>query len=379
MAVKIVRMMMVPFALFIVFLMRQLSPYVLIRIGEIWSNRLGHLIGNTECYLAERDGGLHKGCWDIWYPRQRTANQVIQNQYKRHMLILPASFGFVLRTVNRIFPGWQRHEVFPAQYDRDIHNLWKQPYLTLSAFDEWRGKRLLKRLGINGKFVCLMVRDSEYLKNDGDYSYHDYRDSDIDTYGAAVMELLNRGYTVVRMGVKVAKPLRLKHSRFIDYAYEGRRSEFGDVYLSAKCDFAVGTACGFMSIPQAFDKPIVYVNHAPLEYTPVSNTKALLIWKHHIKDGKRMTLEEIFKSGAGQITAVPDFTKLGITFEDNTMQEIVDAVVEMADNYPNVPWKELQPEFWSKFPIDSISPLNGVRLHGEPGMRIGREFLKGYA
>ena len=375
-ASKILRFLSLPFFMALVALIRWKGN---VRIGEIWSNRLGHLIGNTECYLAERDAGLHKGYIDIWYPRVDSANSVIERKYRKLLHTVPTYFGFILRMCNQFFKGWEKHEVEALQYDRDINNYWTNPYLTFTKFEEWKGRRLLKKLGINGKWVCLMVRDDLYLRDRGDYSYHDYRDSDIFTYGTAVLELLNRGYTVVRMGAKVSKPLQIRHTRFIDYAWNGSRTEFADLYLGAKCEFAVGTACGFMSIPQAFDRPIVFVNHAPLEYTPVSNEKALLIWKHHIKEGKRMGLEEIFKWGAGQFTAGPDFAKLGITLEDNTHAEIAEAVVEMADNYPNVPWKATQPEFWSKFPLNSISPFNGRKLHGKPRMRIGREFMKGYA
>ncbi len=342
-------------------------------MGEIWSDRLGHLIGNTECYLAERDAGLHKGFIDIWYPRNVSANKIIQKKYLKLLNTVPQSFGVMMRLCNLFFRGWENYEIFPLQFDRDIKNLWRKPYLSFTKWEEWKGKRLLKKLGVNGKWICLMVRDDSYLKEKGDFGYHDYRDSDVETYGPAVMELLQRGYTVIRMGVKVSKPLKIKHPRFIDYAFEGKRTEFGDLYLGAKCEFALGTACGFMSIPQAFDRPIVYVNHAPLEYVPTSQEKALLIWKHHIKDGKRMSLEEIFKS-CGQFTSGPDFAKLGITLEDNTSQEIWEAAVEMIEGVS----KDPQPQFWSKFPINAISPYNGRPLHGKPGMRIGKEFLKQY-
>ena len=379
MAMRVFRFLCIPFVFALVGFVRFVSRWKYIRVGEIWSDRLGHFIGNTECYLAEKDAGIHQGI-DFWYSRNNSCNSIIEKKYRKLLHTIPFTLGYLFNLCNRYFAGWQNYLAQPCQYDRDIHSAWKKPYLTFTKYEEWKGRRLLKKLGINGKFVCLMVRDNEYLKKtfSTDFSYHNYRDSDAETYGSAVLELLDRGYTVIRMGVKVASPLKIKHSRFIDYAFDGKRTEFGDLYLGAKCEFAVGTACGFMSIPQAFDRPIVFVNHVPLEYTPVTNDKALLIWKHHVKDGKRMTLEEIFQCGAGQFTDGNNFTKLGITLEDNTAQEIWEAVSEMAENYPNVPWKALQPEFWSKFPINSLSPYNGLRLHGNPKMRIGREFMKGY-
>lgn len=51
------RLLFVPFALLTVAVMRLLSPWLLIRVGELWVPRLGHLIGNTECYLYEKEIG----------------------------------------------------------------------------------------------------------------------------------------------------------------------------------------------------------------------------------------------------------------------------------------------------------------------------------
>jgi len=48
------------------------------------------------------------------------------------------------------------------------------------------GENLLLKNGIDIKnIVCLIVRDSQYLKKtfpSQDFSYHDYRDCDIDNY-----------------------------------------------------------------------------------------------------------------------------------------------------------------------------------------------------
>ena len=372
---KLIKFLLSPFIFLVVWFIRWKGN---IRFGEIWSGRLGHLIGNTECYLGERDSGKHKDFIDIWFSRPLSSNKVIERKYRKQLHTLPEWFCKWVVLCNRMLRGWERYEIAPLQFDRDIENLWKGPYLSFTKREEEKGKNLLKKLGIKTKWVCLMVRDEAYLREMGDFSYHNYRDSDPSTYLPAVVELLSRGYTVIRMGVKVDKPLKIKHERFIDYAWEGLRTDFSDLYLGAKCEFAVGTACGFLSIPQAFERPIVFVNHVPLEYIPTSNEKALLIWKHHKKDGKRMSLPEIFDSNLGQITVGHLFNDFGVILEDNSSIEIHEVVKEMCDHMDGVKWGGLQPEFWSKFPITARSPFNGRPLHGKPLMRVGKEFLKGY-
>ena len=120
-------------------------------------------------------------------------------------------------------------------------------------------------------FVCLNVRDSSFFAKatpigwhkNRDWSYHDYRDSDIKTYVAAAEALAELGYTVFRMGAIVKEPLVSKHPRVIDYATNGMRSEFLDVYLGAHCTFAVSTGSGWDSIPQIFRRPSMYINLLP--------------------------------------------------------------------------------------------------------------------
>ena len=54
------------FVLAVLGLVWALRPLVTIRFGTLFVSRLGHLAGNTECYLCERDAGMRpKRCIDI--------------------------------------------------------------------------------------------------------------------------------------------------------------------------------------------------------------------------------------------------------------------------------------------------------------------------
>jgi putative glycosyltransferase (TIGR04372 family) len=163
----------------------------------------------------------------------------------------------------------------------------------------------------------------------------------------------------------------------IDYALSGARSEFGDLYLGARCAFCLGTSTGFMAIPAAFKRPCAVVNFAPIEYLPTAYDHSLAIWKHHVKDGKRMSVAEIVESGAGQFMASKQFADAGIALVDNTPEEIRALALQMEYELKNRTSSIEQAEFWEKFP-KSVSPYNSKPLHGKMVLRIGREFLKGY-
>ena len=58
------------------------------------------------------------------------------------------------------------------------------------------------------KFICLYVRDKKYLKtqfSNNDWSYHDYRNADIDNFMLAAEKLTKIGYFVIRIGSMVEK------------------------------------------------------------------------------------------------------------------------------------------------------------------------------
>jgi len=380
---KFLRLLLVPFALIAVGIVRLISPWVLIRFGESWAHRIGHLAGNNECYLCERDAGMHgrksgRPMVDIFCHRYGHANKYLEKMFTRCMNIDRTRFTALVSLVNKMFRGWERHVAEPTQLDRDVHNLFEKfpPHLYFNKAEEIRGRRLRRELGIpdGAPWVCLIVRDGAYLPELG---YHGHRDSDIMNYVPMALELAKRGYYVVRMGAKVAQAMNVRHSHIIDYATNGQRSEFMDIYLGAKCAFCVSTGTGFDAIPMIFRRPICYVNYVPLEYL-MTFVPGLAIWKHHVRNGRRMTPMEIYDSGAGQFMRADEFVAAGITLEENSFGEIMDVVMEMADGIAGKPITALQNEFWSQFPI-SHSPYNGQPLHGKFRLRIGSKFLESYA
>lgn len=387
---KLLKLALVPAALLCVGVIRLLARFgFLIRFGEIFSSRIGHMAGNMECYLCEKEAGMQKG-FDIWTHRGRVCNKQLAKMLGRAMWIDPTRFLQIISVVNRCFEGWEKHAIETSQLDRDIHGHYgkQKPHLSFTAAEEGKGRDTLRAWGLpeGAKWVCLIVRDSAYLPGLG---YHSYRDSDIRTYELAAKELSERGYWVFRMGAKIKRPidpfLVYPITKVIDYAFDGRRSDFMDLYLGAKCEFCISNGTGFDAIPAIFRRPICFVNYAPLEYLNTWIPNSLAIWKHYEKDGKRMTLEEVYESKAGQFMATPEFLSAGISLVDNTPEEIRDAVIEVADrlNYPvrfmghaYIPERR-QEMFWEKFPR-SISPYNNQPLHGEIQLRIGSKFLEQY-
>ena len=170
-------------------------------------------------------------------------------------------------------------------------------------------------------FVCLMVRDNEYLKEifpTVDFSYHNYRDSNINNYVLVAEALAERGYFVIRMGARVKSPLNSSHHKVIDYAFNGMRSDFMDIFLGANCEFAISVGTGMDAVPAIFRRPIVQVNSAPLGYCWTAGEHNLILAKHYMKEDHECTLSEIFTNGVGLSMSVSDYESKNVRLIENT-------------------------------------------------------------
>lgn len=378
----------------VVGVIRLIKPWLLVRIGGLISSRIGHFAANTELYLCERDASIHRPLQrhvDLFYMAYKPiCNRQLATMWKRILRIWPAWFLAPVAWVNQLFPGGAVHEIGTnIQHDRDVNNLLDRisPHLQFTIKEEARGEAGLRNMGIpyGSPFVCLAVRDSAYLETHlkgNDFSYHNYRDTDIQNYVLAIDELADYGYYVIRMGVQVHQAINSNNIRVIDYATNGMRNDFMDIYLGAKCEFCISVGTGFDAIPYIFHRPIVYVNMVPLGYLFTFLKKSIGITKHHykVKENREISVTEIFSLGIGFSVLSSDYESKGIQLIENTPEEIRDVVIEMAKRL-NGSWQPheddevLQNRFWKIFPINAVDS-KGIRLHGEIWTRFGAQFLR---
>ncbi len=376
-----------------VLIIRLIKPWLLVRIGVLQSDRIGHFSANTELYCCLRDEGIN-------VPSQRyvdifclslgvLSNQQLARMWQRALRCWPAWILARMNRINRLIPAWEAHHIQGLDSCRDIQNLYDrtQPHLSFTDEEVARGDAMLSAMGlpVGAPFVCLNVRDSAYLDSylKYDWSYHQYRDTDIDNYLLAADELAKRGYFVIRMGAKVNKALKSKYERVIDYATNGMRSDFMDIYLGAKCTFCISTGTGWDGIPEIFRRPTVFVNFVPLGYLLTFRRDVITITKHHYTkaDNRELTLLEIFTKGTGFCLYADNYDKQCVQLIDNTPEEIRDVVVEMVERLDGT-WQaheddeSVQRKFWEIFPTDAVDTHRGRPLHGEIRARFGGTFLR---
>ena len=381
-----------------IIVIRLIRPYFLIRWQQLKSSRIGHFAVETELYCCHRDAGINSPSQkylDLFYMRKYICNKQLEKMWRRTLIILPAWLLHPLSRVNSFFclfiSGFKEHETVITDRDKDVHYLLEKypPHISFTPKEEIKGEEILKKFGStkDAKFVCLNVRDSAYLDrheehNLRDWSYHNFRDGDIDRYVLAAEELASRGYYIFRMGIKVLKPLKSSDPNVIDYANSDMRSAFMDIYLAAKCSFCLSTAAGIDGVSYIFRRPIAYI-FVPLGHLVGNNENNLIITKHHKhkKNKRELTVSEIFSSNVALSVRGEEYELNDVELEENSPKEIKDLVIEM-DERLNERWKDtkedllLQKRFWSIFE-DRIKRLNLKQpLHGKINARFGAKFLR---
>ena len=276
------------------------------------SERIGHFAANIELYLCEKDHGINipkKPYMDFWYHSWPICNEQLATMWNRTLHVGPRCLLAPLDNIISVVSKQSTHKVSNnSDTDRDVNNLLDntQPHLNFLPSEEKRGEAKLREMGIpeGAPFVVLIVRDSSYLEHQSenlnlevDWSYHDYRDCDVQNYILAAKELADRGHYVIRMGAVVKESMNVDHPMIIDYATNGMRSDFMDVYLGAKCAFCISNGTGYDALPYNFRRPVIFVDHVPLMAIDTYNENVLITTKKHWlrKENRFMTFQEIFR------------------------------------------------------------------------------------
>lgn len=372
------------FAIFIYIFIKLISLFLIVRFQMLRNDKMGHFTVNIELYLAEQKNFINKPkkkFIDFFIENKKNCNAFLLIKRKKILNILP---NFTFEKLYKILLFFQdnKHICGSFNSDRDIKNVLFTSSCSykMTKKENILGKNFFKEIGVpaNSKFICLNVRDTAY------YGYKptsDYRNSNIENYILGIKYLLSRGYYVFRVGSKVEKKIVINDHKFFDYATNGMRSEFLDIFLGSNCYFCITTSSGFDGIAVGARRPTLTISYVPINYFFSFNPYNITIFKHHrnIQTGRRVSLDNIFKIGASQSLSSEEFLLRGLKLEENSKEEILDAVIEMDLRLSNK-FKETkenvfnQKLFFDKIDKYAINSGNKL-LHGKIRSRIGSKFL----
>ena len=339
------KLFLLPFALLYIGGLLLLSQVIRVNIHPIVNSRFGHFTINTELSILkikERKNRNNKPEINLFCATStKSCNKSLEKMWSRNFYLQTGDWGWLLNDISKRLKSTNFFQESTA-LDKEGRLINFPPSLNFSEIEIAVGEKFLHKNNISNqeKFVCLNVRDSSFLANSDnlgwsksrDWSYHNYRDSDINTYVAAAETLAEKGYTVFRMGAIVEKPLISNHPRVIDYATNGMRTEFLDIFLGAHCAFCVSTGTGWDCIPQIFRRPSLYVNSVPI-FAHACVVRDLLIYPKIFQDNSTksdLRLDEIIERNIHGSGYSAEYADAGVAIRDMNSDELVAAVTEMA-------------------------------------------------
>jgi len=361
--------------------------------------RLGHLAGNTEIFLAEQSLGLHGSKPDktiLYIPQHnfvegygylnthgKVANECLLNSWRKHCWIvrekyIPQQSVGLLRKYCPEAVGRMRDHGH-----RDIFNVLPRtkPAFELPAHHRKEGERYLKETGLAGKkWVCFHSRSDAHLKKvyesltgDLDAARYSYRNTDPKTFYPALQYLVDKGYYVIRMGIE-EKPWSFQHPMAIDYAIQPRH-DWMDIFLIEQCAFFLGNTSGIYALAEICRRPVVFTNFAPLGHFYSFNENYLTIFKRMVDatSGDVIPIATLRKERLLETIHQDKWRRKNYTYVNNTPEEIVEVVQEMVARMEGN-WQEseqndvLQKQFAAGFKRNEF--------HQKIRGRVGSTFLQ---
>lgn len=362
--------------------------FVDLRIGKIPSGRIGPFATVTELFLRRKASGKEWNRGRYVFVTREPSNRQLLAMIKRKLPVVESPFLVQVYEAMRHDPllspfrswnGWVDHF---RPFDSWLHEFHGSvPQLSFTAEEERRGRETLANMGAapDVPFVCVHARDKAYLdkihpyKSRAEWSYHDYRDCDLSHFFPAAKFLTGKGHQAIRVGYVVEGSLPPGQEHVFDYANRGR-TDFGDIYLAAKCRFFLGSESGIICISYIFNVPTVKTNVVPLRFVPVGSKDLFVpkkLWS--IMEKRFLTFREMVRLGADNWQYTQDYVKAGVEVVQNTPEEILAVVQEMIDRLDGA-WRTTEQEEDLRRSFRAIFPA-GHPCRDHPA-RIGTTFLR---
>ena len=366
----------------VVLLIRLIRPIVIVRLGTFFSNRIGHFVADSAHQFVKLDTNII----ELYWLDNLTCNKQWSKMVKRN---LPVYWWVKYVDIwNKYLPGGDIHSrPLSVNDSRDLYGLLDKHQGEMLKFipeEEKKAKEWLKKQGWRDgdSFVCLLVRDSEYLDSENvdpeqNWDYHSFRNSDVNTYVEAMEWLSEQGVWVIRMGKVMSKRISTKNSRIVDYAFCPNRNDLLDIWLFANCNLCISTGSGIDYVSDVYRKPLLFLNYLPLnDMVSWSNS---INYPKHLKwsdSDNLLTLKECLEH---QFCSTKEYEEAGIDIIDLTSIEIKLVVQEcwarledsFVETYNDI---NQQNQFWKTMRESTLFKKQHDFIH--PKARLASTFMR---
>lgn len=335
-----------------------------VKINNIIIGRIGHLASEIEPLLRKIEEEKENDCLYLFLSNDdKACNTYLYSLLKSYSNIIEDSFWTQFYATRPML----LNDFFYAEFPYDMNSLSRGnsneninsdgiPTLIklynmsdrcvhLPPTDIDFGYELLANKGItkDDKLVCFHVRDSAYLDErhpNHDFSYHSFRDADIQSYIPSIKYLIEQGYKVVRIGASTNQSISIDLPNYYDFCID-RDIKYGDfleVFLIDQCDFMHASSSGPYGVAAMFDIPTLITNVSPYSsgYSKYGRYVPKQITQHgellnfiDVSNGR--TLSPDSDNTVWGTFSQKSFAENNIAHIENTPEELLEATIEFVE------------------------------------------------
>jgi putative glycosyltransferase (TIGR04372 family) len=325
----------------------RIAKYKKIRISLVRADRLGHLSLNTHLFfIRSKINTLENFNYLLISPSlksKKIANASLLSMFITHSKSIN-NINFICSSILYFFFTYFQTEFkkYKLIYNLNMNSNESEfslgvKTISFSKNQKKYGEATLGEMPFpkNKKIVTIFARDSSYLDMrfpNNDWSYHSYRNCDIETYIDAIKYLIKRNYTVLRIGSEFSKKLDFEDQNYFDYSLSKYKSAFMDLFLVYKSEFMLGSTSGATDVAAVFNTPFVGVNYAPFMEAPLGRDDIFIQKKLINLQGETIPYKDIISDSRYYSFDGNKMNQLyDIKYVDNSAEEVLDVVEEMDD------------------------------------------------
>ena len=309
------------------------------------TNRLGHLSCNTQLFFIRQRLGLLENLNYYLIAPSVNSKQVANKE----LLMLHVNYSKRVKKVRIImssflysFFHYSEHLFIKKNFfmhleykSKESEFLMAEETVRFSNEQEKIGNEILSKMMVsqNDKIVSIYTRDSSYLDNkykNIDWSYHDYRNTNIKIYIKAIKYLIKEGYKVIRIGSEFSKSLGLVDDYFFEYNLSEYKSGLMDLFIPYKSNFIIGCKSGATDISLLFQTPLLVTDLTAFMEIPLGKNDLFIQKKIFGLNNEIIPFKEIISKDQLYTHNGNEFqSKYKMKYIDNTEEEILSATKEM--------------------------------------------------
>ena len=305
-------------------------------------------------------------------------SKILVESYRSHFTLYLNDNHRILRQVFFLVPRFGLSKKFLNTSDKFKQD-WKLPPSKNFAFGSRQVPGDLIELGIDTKnYVLFAHASTNYYKSRMSAPWladSGYRFVDLNSYESSILDLLQRGFTVVRVGINTDQlPEKLKKLPIIDYTGKVR-NEDSELWLYENCSGLISSCSGAFWFAQRFGRPSLLTNNyvLPNGYQSTLFTPQLII---NTETNSFLTISELLRSRhMTYMNSEIGMLHENLQFVPNSPQTLRNAVHDLLDVIAGASFSTSDIDLYARY-FDLLSRFNMPSVDGctKPAVSFLREF-----